>query len=197
MHPGLTFDLLRAQIDALHAVGINAPIYTTATWDELAATNHPEWRTVSPEGGSPRYLAGPNGGAGPSSTTHALRRLPLRPGGRDHDPLPRWRRHFHGYLLPVPSVPHTRRNGWTNSASTDVETDRHRFTTLMVEEFFDRIDNTVHKHNPKDAPLLQLRPHPARRTQNTTLATTPISCGKPSHRRLGYDHFPLTARYVE
>jgi hypothetical protein len=40
MHPGLKFDLLRAQIDALHAMGINAPVYLTATWDELAAFEH-------------------------------------------------------------------------------------------------------------------------------------------------------------
>ena len=61
IHPHLNFDLLRAQIDALHAVGINAPIYLTATWDELAAQRHPEWRTVSPEGGSPRAGTNPNG----------------------------------------------------------------------------------------------------------------------------------------
>ena len=30
--------------------GINAPVYLTATWDELAAFEHPEWRTVSPDG---------------------------------------------------------------------------------------------------------------------------------------------------
>ena len=55
MHPHLTFDLLRAQIDALHAVGINAPVYLTATWDELAAFEHPEWRTVSPDGSLPMF----------------------------------------------------------------------------------------------------------------------------------------------
>jgi hypothetical protein len=46
MHPGLSFDLLRAQIDALHAHSIKTPIYLTATWDELAADTHTEWRTV-------------------------------------------------------------------------------------------------------------------------------------------------------
>jgi hypothetical protein len=43
MHPGLSFDLLGAQIDALHRVGVRAPIYVTVGWDELAATLHPEW----------------------------------------------------------------------------------------------------------------------------------------------------------
>ena len=40
-HPNLDFDLLRAQIDALHGAGINAPVYISAGWDELAAREHP------------------------------------------------------------------------------------------------------------------------------------------------------------
>lgn len=43
MHPGLDFDLLGAQLAALHGAGIRAPIYITVGWDELAADQHPEW----------------------------------------------------------------------------------------------------------------------------------------------------------
>jgi hypothetical protein len=49
-HPHLDFDLLRAQLSALHKRGINAPIYVSAGWDELAAREHPGWRVVTPEG---------------------------------------------------------------------------------------------------------------------------------------------------
>ena len=49
MHPHLKFNLLRAQMDALHAEGIKAPVYLTASWDELADFEHPEWRTVLPD----------------------------------------------------------------------------------------------------------------------------------------------------
>ncbi len=49
-HPGLDFDLLRAQFDACREVGINVPIYLTAGVHNLAATEHPEWREVDPEG---------------------------------------------------------------------------------------------------------------------------------------------------
>src|SRR5688572_12415380 len=34
-HPGLSFDLLGAQIEALHGIGVRAPIYLTVGWDEL------------------------------------------------------------------------------------------------------------------------------------------------------------------
>ncbi|MDQ8192876.1 beta-galactosidase trimerization domain-containing protein [Coraliomargarita sp. SDUM461004] len=49
-HPGLSFDLLRAQFDACKEVGINVPIYLTAGVHNLAADEHPEWREISPEG---------------------------------------------------------------------------------------------------------------------------------------------------
>jgi hypothetical protein len=43
MHPGLDFDLLGAQIEALHAAGARAAIYVTLMWDDLAAEQHPGW----------------------------------------------------------------------------------------------------------------------------------------------------------
>jgi hypothetical protein len=49
-HPHLDFDLLKAQLDALHKRDIKAPIYVSAGWDEKSAREHPGWRVVSPEG---------------------------------------------------------------------------------------------------------------------------------------------------
>ena len=44
VHPQLTRqDLLLAQVDALHAAGIRAPVYITVQWDYHSAENHPEW----------------------------------------------------------------------------------------------------------------------------------------------------------
>ncbi len=44
-HPGMAIglDLLGDQIEALHAVGIRAPIYLSVLCDEYAANLHPEW----------------------------------------------------------------------------------------------------------------------------------------------------------
>lgn len=49
-HPGLTFDLMRAQIDALHRRGIRAPIYMTCVWDMHMAAEHPDWRQRRADG---------------------------------------------------------------------------------------------------------------------------------------------------
>lgn len=43
MHPSLNFDLLGAQIEACHEVGVQAPIYYTFGWSANDADDHPEW----------------------------------------------------------------------------------------------------------------------------------------------------------
>lgn len=44
IHPHLVRPhLLKEQIDACHARGIRAPIYTTIQWDHFTAREHPEW----------------------------------------------------------------------------------------------------------------------------------------------------------
>jgi len=50
MHPGLKFDLLAAQYEALKEIGINAPIYLSAGVDNVASDRHPEWREIDPDG---------------------------------------------------------------------------------------------------------------------------------------------------
>jgi len=47
MHPGLSFDLLGAQLEACREIGVNAPVYISAGLDEKAAVCHPEWLNVS------------------------------------------------------------------------------------------------------------------------------------------------------
>ncbi|MGZ0655706.1 alpha-amylase family protein [Coraliomargarita sp. W4R72] len=49
-HPGLSFDLLRAQYEACKEIGINVPIYLTAGVNNVAADEHPEWRTIDANG---------------------------------------------------------------------------------------------------------------------------------------------------
>lgn len=50
-HPGLArdLDLLSQQVDALHAVGIRAPVYLSLQVDEYAANTHPEWVAQEPD----------------------------------------------------------------------------------------------------------------------------------------------------
>ncbi|CAM3963588.1 beta-galactosidase trimerization domain-containing protein [Saccharibacillus endophyticus] len=43
IHPNLSFDLLRAQIEAAHEIGVKTPVYLSAGLDEKLARRHPEW----------------------------------------------------------------------------------------------------------------------------------------------------------
>ena len=46
MHPELKFNLLKEEIDAIHAAGAKAPIYITAGWSKRDADEHPEWHQI-------------------------------------------------------------------------------------------------------------------------------------------------------
>jgi hypothetical protein len=67
-HPALgQRDLLGEMIEALHAEGIRAPIYTTVAWEEDVAARRPEWRQMSADGtfaraGNPDHSATPHPG---------------------------------------------------------------------------------------------------------------------------------------
>jgi hypothetical protein len=50
MHPSLKRDLLGEMIEALHQKGIRCPIYTSVVWDELSASEHPDWRQIDAQG---------------------------------------------------------------------------------------------------------------------------------------------------
>lgn len=52
MHPHLDFDLTGEMIDAAHEIGVRAPVYITAGWSHLDTIGHPEWRSVSKDGGN-------------------------------------------------------------------------------------------------------------------------------------------------
>ncbi|OUS74974.1 beta-galactosidase [Paenibacillus sp. MY03] len=43
IHPGLSFDLLGAQIEAAHEIGVKTPVYLSGGLDERLARRHPEW----------------------------------------------------------------------------------------------------------------------------------------------------------
>lgn len=54
MHPGLDFDLLGAQIEACHEIGVTAQVYITVGWSANDALNHPEW-TIEDASGTNSY----------------------------------------------------------------------------------------------------------------------------------------------
>ena len=50
LHPNLDFDLLGAQIEACHEIGVLAPLYYTVGWSVNDARLHPEWCVRNKDG---------------------------------------------------------------------------------------------------------------------------------------------------
>lgn len=55
MHPGLDFDLLGAQIEAAHEIGVKTPVYLSAGFDEKTVKRHRDWAYVWKLGGTNDY----------------------------------------------------------------------------------------------------------------------------------------------
>jgi hypothetical protein len=198
-HPHLDFDLTRAQLDALHSVGINAPIYLTATWDEYAAHTHPEWRIVSPDGSYPMFRSEYGNGVGwayldlgtpyldylCAQTEEVMERYP------DADGI------FMDISFQLPSI-----NAFTQDAMdaagldwTNAD-DRARFTAQKVDNYFRRVRDAVHKHNPK-MPLFFNSGHMRRGLRKHYDYYTHLELESLPTAGWGYEHFPLSARYFD
>ncbi len=54
-HPHLSFDLLGAQLEAAHEIGVKTPIYLSAGFDEKAARRHKDWIAISKLGDVPDF----------------------------------------------------------------------------------------------------------------------------------------------
>ena len=59
IHPGLSFDLLGSQLEACREIGVNAPVYLSAGFDEKEVLVHPEWLNVDPDNRGGNYLSEP------------------------------------------------------------------------------------------------------------------------------------------
>ena len=200
MHPHLDFDLTRAQMDALHAEGINVPVYLTATWDEYAAHTHPEWRTVAPDHSLPMWIPEHGNGVGwafldfaspyldylVAQTEEVMERFP------DADGI------FMDIAFQLPSISAFARDkmdalglDWTDPA------DQSRFMVTSVDNFFARIRDAVKKHDPNMRLFFNsghirrgMRQHYADYYSHLEIESLPTA-------GWGYEHFPLSARYVD
>ncbi len=197
-HPNLDFDLTRAQLDALHKRGINAPIYISAGWDELAAREHAEWRVVSPEGDLVRMRAPPHGAGwafldfGSPYLDHLCNQIDevmeLFPDG---DGV------FIDICFQLVSV-----NAWSQAAmearGLDWTNPDHRldYTEEVQVNFYERVVGTVRKHDA-ETPLFFNFGHVRRGRRDMLTYYTHLEVESLPTGGWGYDHFPTSARYFE
>lgn len=199
MHPHLKFDLLRAQIDALHAHDIKAPIYLSAGWDEYAANSQPGWRLMD-EDGLPKRVGGEPLGDGWAYLDFASPYLDylcrqveeVMVNYPDGD----------GIFIDIPyqqlsSGPWTQQRMDAQGLDWQSAADRATFAEQINFELFEGIQQAVRKHDPSK-PLFFNSGHVRRGRRDVykryyshlELESLPTA-------KWGYDHFPLSARYVD
>lgn len=193
-HPSLTFDLLRAQIEACHKRDIAVSAYLSVVWEEEAARRYPEWRQLGPDG-TPRHKI-----PGQSWATVCLNSpyieemlLPqVREVAENYDVEGLWFDMIHldenacycrGCREKIRAM----------GLSYDTEEERFKFTAASVYAFLDKCSSLIRSIKP-DVEIeynSQVRMNPRGALKHIT--GFEIEC-TPSER--GYLYFPMFVRHA-
>ncbi|GHC05095.1 alpha-amylase family protein [Cerasicoccus arenae] len=197
IHPHLDFDLLRKQYDATKEIGINAPIYLSAGVDNLASYDHPEWREINKDGvftgWSTRIL---------ESGFHMM---------DFHSPyldylceqireVVQLFPDCDGIFLDI-IAQHQSCSRWSldfmkaNGLDPACEADRKESSRLAVEQYY--IQTTaVAKSLRQDMPIMHNSSHIYRGRHEVLPYFSHLELESLPTGGWGYDHFPLSAKYV-
>jgi len=199
-HPNLAFDLLRAQIDALHAKGIAAPVYLSAAWDYLSAENNVDWINVDPDGKligfrnqENKQINWPQLDFASPYLNYLEHQLgEVLQGYPDADGI------FLDICFQSESIStHTVAQMEANGLDWTDKDHRRRFTAQKTERFFDAMTDIVRKYDTK-MPLFFNTGHIRRGArQHYQSHYSHLEIESLPTASWGYDAFPTSARYAE
>ncbi|MCY4071714.1 MAG: beta-galactosidase trimerization domain-containing protein [Chloroflexi bacterium] len=195
VHPHLSRNLLKEQVEACHARGIRAPIYTTVQWDHLSATRHPEWLALNEDGsyqGNGMYEAG------------FYRRLAVNSPYLDY-----LKAHVKDIFDSVPvdgfffDIVHALDDSsvWTTRAMLEAGLDpsdaeaRLAYGQVVIDSFRSEMTAWVRQFS-QDATIFYNRGHVGPHSRGNASAFTHWELESLPSGHWGYIHFPLTARYA-
>ena len=197
IHPQLERrNLLAEQIEACHARGIRAPIYTTVQWDHLTARQHPEWLCINEDGtyqGNGMYEAG------------FYRRIALNSPYMDF-----LKAHVADIFACLPAVDglffdivHAADDSsvWTTRAMLEAGLDpsdpaeRLRYGGVVLDNFRSEMSAYVRQFSD-DCTIFYNRGHVGPHNRRNMGAFTHWELESLPSGHWGYIHFPLTIRYA-
>ena len=195
IHPHLQRNLLKEQIEACHARGIRAPIYTTIQWDHLSATQHPDWLALQEDGsyqGNGMYEAG------------FYRRLAVNSPYMDY-----LKAHVKDILESLPvdgfffDIVHALDDSsvWTTLAMVEAGLDpsdadaRLKYGQVVINNFRNEMTAWVRQFSD-DATVFYNRGHVGPHSRSNASAFTHWELESLPSGHWGYIHFPLTMRYA-
>lgn len=195
MHPELKFDLLAAQIEAAHEIGVKTPVYISAGYDQKAANEHPEWLHWSKknydEGGvffeKPRYYH-------LCLNTPYLEKLlsQVKEVCENYD--------ADGIFLDIVSVlPCYCPTCLKAMADRGLDKDNPEDVLLLAEETYAnytrRVRQTIDSVKP-GLPVFHNGGHIRHGRRDLAFMNTHLELESLPTGNWGYDHFPLSAAYV-
>lgn len=196
MHPGLDFDLLGAMIGAAHEIGVKTPVYLSAGLDEKLARRHPEWllrreneaTSWVPDFMHPGYHLF-------CMNTPYLDYLTAQveevTNNYDAD----------GIFLDIVGAKTCYCQYCVNSLRKEGKDPRDKKAVLELAErvyanYTEKINSTIHKIKP-GLKIFHNGGHISRGRRDLAAMNTHLELESLPTGGWGYDHFPLSARYVQ
>lgn len=196
MHPQLSFDLLQALIDAAHEIDVKTPVYISAGLDEKTARRHPEWliRTATDQTGLPQGFlqAGYHELCLNSPYLEVLLKQ-VEEVVRNYD--------ADGIFLDIVGV----RTCYCHTCRTQLITEGKDPRDLsavralgerVYANYTNRLRQLVEAIKP-GLPVFYNGGHIRRGRRDLTFMNTHLELESLPTGGWGYDHFPLSARYVQ
>lgn len=196
MHPHLDFDLLGAQIEAAHEIGVKTPVYLSAGLDEKLAREHPEWlcRKANEQ---TRWV--------PDFLTPGYHEFCMNTPYLDmliaqiEEVVTRY--DADGIFLDIVGVRECYCQHCIRSARAQGIDPRQRAEMKQLWEntyarYAERTNAAVHKHKP-GLPVFHNGGHIAQGRRDLAHRNTHLELESLPTGGWGYDHFPLSARYAQ
>ncbi len=191
MHPKLSFDLLGAEIEAAHEIGVRTPVYISAGFDEKNARRHPEW-LIRPKGDR---LDWQNAGyhelcMNTPYLDHLIKQIEETVSNYDCD----------GLFLDIVGV----RKCYCQSCISSLidagrtpydENDHLWLGEKVYASYAKRVEAAVHKIKPS-LPIFHNSGHVSRGRRDLAGYSSHLELESLPTGGWGYDHFPLSAGYA-
>jgi hypothetical protein len=197
IHPHLNFDLLRKQYNATKEIGINAPIYLSAGFDQMVANEQPGWREIDKDGRTISRGPGPFDAGYHLLDFHspyldylcnqiceAVRLFP------DCDGI------FLDIILQNQSC-----GRWSldfmkaHGLNPESDEDRKESSRLAVEKYYQRTTEAAKSIRP-DMPVFHNSGHIPRGRHDILSYVSHLELESLPTGGWGYDHFPMSAKYA-
>jgi len=197
MHPHLKFNLLGEQIDACHEIGVLTPVYISAGVDNVASQEHPEWRRMGPNG---QYAGWVRDLDQPGFHTMCFNTPYLDYLCAQIQEVIRMFPKSNGIWLDIIGKGEcccTWCRAWMRERGLDFTkaADRDKAAEYTLRKYYERTTKAVHDLNPKLL-VFHNSGHIAPGNRSILPFFTQIEMESLPTGGWGYDHFPMSAKYV-